>query len=126
MSLLKGCLNYIEVKFRWHELMRYDTLGDYYYVDYENCIRIDISKAVDREEQLQILVHELIEMILVEKREIGFESVDKWDLGHTSNNDPGSMKKCPYRKEHLFAMKVEKMLRKEMKREVKCLTKRKG
>ena len=57
-----------------------------------------------------VLVHELIELLLCRHRGISWASIDDFDMSHPELDDPGSCKRAPYHKEHVFATKVEKML----------------
>ena len=40
--------------------------------------------------------------------------VDDWDFSHPDAEDPGSLKGCPYRKQHMAAMKISRLAAKLM------------
>ena len=98
--------------------MRYDTVGDY--EDKKDHTRISVSKQkgyAETEDDLKgIALHELVEMWLCQKRGIKFKDIDKWDLQHQGDYEPGEVKGCCYYNEHRFANKIEKMFLKELKK----------
>ena len=57
-----------------------------------------------------VMVHELVEMILTKHRNVSWKAIDKFDMDHPELDDPGCDPRAPYYAEHMFAMRVEKML----------------
>ena len=96
-----------------HKEQRYDTAGDYD----EDSVGwwITVSHLHKWEYEALVVIHELIEMILTKRRGIKWDKITKFDMTDGKDSeDPGTMKSAPYHKEHMFAMKIEKMLCKEL------------
>ena len=118
-----------------HKNQRYDTCGDYYkqYIPDYNLGKIvqiqrfvpiqrfDISKT-SADYEFLVLIHEMIEWYLTEKRGIKESKITEFDRmfekermdGKWTDEEPGDDKRSPYRKEHKFATKIEKMVAKEL------------
>ena len=96
-----------------HKSQRYDTAGDYWITKRGNWqIRISEMKP---DYEFMVLIHELIEFYLTQKRGISEESITYFDTGEgAESDDPGTMKNAPYHKEHMFSTKIEKLLCKEL------------
>jgi hypothetical protein len=96
-----------------HNKQRYDTVGDYWK---EGGEQVRVSKwKIDYE--FLIMMHELTEWYLTQKRGIKEKDIYKFDVWFNKEDlvgEPGDHKNAPYRKEHHFATKVEKMLAKEL------------
>jgi hypothetical protein len=97
-----------------HKRQRYDTAGDYIYR--KNKWELYISAMKDSDYEFMVLIHELLEMYLAHKRHIPERKITAFDLANINHPDPGRIKKAPYHREHMFAMKVERMLCKELER----------
>ncbi len=95
---------------------RYSTAGDWLIKDNGN-IDIKVSKMTKADYEFMIAVHELIEAYLCVKRGITEQEVTAFDVSDygLSLDDPGKDRLAPYRKEHMFALKVEKLLARELK-----------
>lgn len=64
-----------------------------------------------------LALHELVEMILTQNRGITERIVTAWDKHVTKvdpDAEPGEVLGCPYRLEHRFAEKIERMVAREM------------
>ena len=97
-----------------HKDQRYETCGDYY-KDGKAWIFSISQTNIDYE--FLILMHELTEWYLTQKRGIKEKDITKFDLWHLEENldgEPGNHKDAPYRKEHQFATKIEKLICKEL------------
>jgi hypothetical protein len=46
---------------------------------------------------------------LCQKAGITAKMVDDWDFSHPDAEDPGSLPGCPYRKQHMAAMKISRL-----------------
>ena len=101
---------------------RYVTLGDYFFKD--GVRNFWITKTGSDEMDDLIFVHEFVEEILTRHRGIKEEDILKFDLwveteiekgNYPDDGEPGSHPKSIYRKEHLFAEKIERMVAKELK-----------
>jgi len=95
-----------------HRMQRYDTLGDWYMISGVQHFAVSRSTA---DEEFQILIHEMVEWYFCQRDGISQEEVDKWDMDHPDLDDPGSHPDCPYYKQHLFAMEIERRIREEDK-----------
>jgi len=104
-----------------HKSQRYPTVGDYFFK--KGIEQIKVSK-INAKEEFLIAIHELTEWFLTEQRGIKEKDISKFDKKfeqerkkglHSNSAEPGFDKRAPYRKEHVFATKVEKMLAKELK-----------
>ena len=95
-----------------------DNAGDYYIEN--GTLHIRILKNTTRKYkrnclyEFLILVHEVIEALLVIARNIPIRKIDEFDIRYKGDGEPGDHKDAPYRKEHKFATKVEKMMAKEL------------
>lgn len=103
----------IEIRTAPHETQRYNTAGDYFIAP-GGVTFFRISDMGNPDYNFMIAVHELVEAYLCNKRGIPFSAIDKFDIDHPELDDPGSSKKAPYHTEHMFALKIEKMIAKEM------------
>jgi hypothetical protein len=111
----------IEIKTIPMKQQRYPTVGDYWDRGKKWIFRI--SRMKDWRYELLVAVHELVEKSLVKQRGIAVAAIDDFDkrferereLGmHTDDEEPGFDPYSPYLREHAFAMKVERMLAKEL------------
>jgi hypothetical protein len=103
------------------EKQRYPTCGDYW-IKGSN-VNFRVSDLKDMGMELLVLIHELVEWTLVNRRGISIDSIDDFDIQfekdrvagkHTDDEEPGDDKKAPYFKEHQIATKVEKLMAKEL------------
>ena len=100
---------------------RYRTLGDYFI---KKGIRyFKITKTKNNLFDDLIFVHEFCEEILTRNKGIKEKEITKHDLWiedeiaegrYPDDAEPGEHPKSPYRREHLLAMRIEKMLAKEL------------
>jgi len=97
-----------------HKEQRYNTQGDWWFDGTPLQIRADLELSED--EQWCTLVHELVEAVLCKYRfgDDATKIVDKWDKSHKKSKDPGSLKGCPYKREHEVASIIENILRLEL------------
>jgi len=111
----------INIKFVDDDKQRYDTSGDYYFTN--NQLNIIISKEIVRRRgklvrnrlvEFLILIHEMVEVLLVVARNISIDEIDEFDMIYKGDGEPGDEPDAPYRKEHQFATKIEKMMAKEL------------
>jgi hypothetical protein len=101
--------------------MRYLTTGDYYKTKRE--WKIVAADTGNSDYNFLILIHELIELYLTQKRGIAEPKIKKFDewferqktKGRFKNIlSPGRHPKAPYKREHMFAAKIEDLIRKEL------------
>jgi hypothetical protein len=97
-----------------HSDQRYNTVGDYFQA--EDALVINVSQLADRREMLLIAIHELVEWALCDVAGISNEAIDAFDLQYpeSADQEPGDSISAPYRRQHLIASGVEKILAAEM------------
>lgn len=94
---------------------RYETCGDYW-IDKKGILQVRVSKW-ETDYEFLVMMHELTEFYLTQKRGISEKSISKFDIWFNKEGlpgEPGDHKDAPYRKEHHFAEKIEKLLAKEL------------
>lgn len=96
-----------------HDQQRYETIGDWLYPD-KNELLITVSKMDDWRYEVLVAVHELVEAVLCQDRDITQEEVDEFDLVHKNEEEPGDNPEAPYHAEHVFAGNVERLLAHEL------------
>ena len=101
--------------------MRYPTTGDYYKT--KSGWTIVGADLKNHDYNFLTLIHEFVELYLTQKRGISEPTIKKFDEWFEKEKDKGRFKKilgpgwhpnAPYRREHLVAAKVEKLLAKEL------------
>ena len=102
--------------------MRYPTTGDYYQT--KDGWEIVVAGNGNRDYDFLTLVHELIELYLTDRKGIREPDIMKFDVWFKKQKykglfkkypEPGVHPKAPYRREHALAMKIEKMIARELK-----------
>ncbi len=105
-----------------HKNHRYPTVGDWIpFLDGKDCIRLDVrvSKMNNADYEFMVAVHELIEAYLCLREGITDAEVSDFDIKfeqdrevgkHSSTAEPGNHPKAPYRRQHKFATKIEKLI----------------
>jgi len=113
----------IEIKTIPHSEHRYPTVGDWWW-DHDGTLQIRVSKMGNWKYEVLVALHELIEVLLCKDRGIKPKDVDNFDMQyerereqglHGPDEEPGWDKKAPYRKEHAFAEKIERMFARQLK-----------
>lgn len=98
-----------------HEKQRYDTCGDWQYIEPDNLL-ILVSEMGDWKKEACVAVHELIEALECKNKGITEELVDQFDIDYEANRRPndcseaGDADGAPYREQHFFATSVERLL----------------
>lgn len=96
-----------------HSMQRYDTVGDWVFST-QGDLYLIVSHLYDRDYENLVALHEMIEALLCQARGITGDMVDTWDLSHPGHPDPGSIPGCPYYREHMFAICVERLMAAEL------------
>lgn len=98
-----------------HNWQAYPTVGNWNFGTNGELLVL-VSDLHNPDYHFLIGMHEAIEAWLCRNRGISESSVTKFDCSKygLKLDDPGSDKKAPYHKEHMFALKIEKMLSKEI------------
>jgi Mn-dependent DtxR family transcriptional regulator len=98
-----------------HNRQHYETVGDYWR-DKNGTLQFRVSQFGNEYEQLAVILHELIEAFLCQKRGIKWKRIDKFDKKYEKNrkegdlSEPGNDPKAPYYREHRFAENLERQL----------------
>jgi hypothetical protein len=96
---------------------RYETLGDYYFK--KGILEFKITDTGNPLYNKLILIHELVEQTLTEALGIKEEQILRHDLQFEKllkdgkvgfDDEPGDHKNSPYRKEHVIAEVVERLM----------------
>lgn len=94
-----------------HKKQRYNTAGDYFRKRGEIHIRVSKMHA---DHEFLVLLHELVEWYLTEKKGVTIEEIDKFDLAfeksRKGDEEPGDDPKSPYYAEHQIATEIEREL----------------
>ena len=106
-----------------HKLQNYETCGNYTLkkdiTTGEKFWNIEVSKT-NADMEFLILIHEIVELYLTQRSGIREKDITKFDIEFEKNrkpgntDEPGDDKNAPYRKEHKFATKIERMVAKEL------------
>ena len=106
----------IVIDFIPHEHHRYDTLGDWYYVEQPDGTQLQIMVTHTPGKPLYeqaIAVHELVEALLCNADGVSQATVDGWDMATSAGEEPGEEPGCPYRDQHATATTIEKIFLRE-------------
>ncbi len=106
-----------------HHFQEYDTVGNYWRDLDEaggECLQIRVSRMGDRRYEFLVALHELIEAFLCDWRRIPFSQITRFDIEYESKRrkgepiEPGDSIQAPYRREHQFAERVERLVAREL------------
>lgn len=112
----------IEIKTIPHTEQRYSTCGDWI-LQGGRLKKILVSDMGNEDYAFLVGIHEAIEAWLCTKRGITQKQVDEFDVLfewqrdqglHSATEEPGNSSNAPYRKEHQFATKIERLLAKQL------------
>ena len=102
--------------------VKYETVGDWKFDEWNN-LMVKVSELGDWRYNLLVGLHETIEAYLCKLRGIPEQSITEFDMVfelereaglHTETEECGDSPDAPYRTEHQFATKIEKMLADEL------------
>lgn len=108
----------IRIKSIPHNSQQYETVGDYW-TNRDGSIEIRVSQLPLSDYELLIALHELIEYWLV-KNQISEDSINQFDKQFEASRQPGNEDEpgddpnATYRKQHLLATGVEKIIAAEL------------
>lgn len=94
------------------QVMRYDTLGDWMHRG--GVFTISTDDALPKDHQFLVALHELVEAYLCIRNGITQQEVDAFDFNFKGEGEPGDDPACPYRREHQFAMNIERLVAHEL------------
>jgi hypothetical protein len=103
-----------------HKDQVYPTVGDWRR-DADGTLRIRVSEEVGEDSAFLVALHEMVESKLCEKQGITCEQVDQFDKDFEKNrkegdfSEPGDSPEAPYRRQHIFADVLEKVIANEMR-----------
>lgn len=101
---------------------RYPTVGDYWR-DKDGTLQIRVSEMGNKEYESLVVLHELIEIILTEHKGIKEPDIMAFDVQfekereeglHSEDDEPGEDPRAPYRKEHVLAEALERVVANEL------------
>lgn len=104
-----------------HANHRYETCGDYWEGD--DIINFRVSDMKNPDYEFLVILHELIEYWLIQKKGIRIKDIDDFDIKfeeeralglHSVDEEPGDSCNAPYREEHQFATIIEKEVARAM------------
>jgi hypothetical protein len=98
----------IQIETKPPKEMRYRTVGDWFFT--AQGLTIQVADTGNWKYNILVAIHELIEVILCRDAGVTEKQVDKFDLAHQDDEDPGTHPKAPYGVQHLTAMGVEMIL----------------
>lgn len=102
-----------------HASQPYPTCGDWRR-DEDGTLRIKVSEEIGDDSAILVALHELVEVVLCEKRGITAEAVDKFDKAYEKtrpegdDSEPGDSPDAPYQMEHFFATNIERLMAQQM------------
>ena len=105
-----------------HDQHRYPTCGDWW-LDDKGDLQIRVSDMGNQDYEALVALHELVEVLLCNKRGITTEQVDKFDKTYEKKRkaglksyqgEPGDHPYAPYKKEHFFATNIEALMSAEL------------
>lgn len=105
-----------------HKNQAYPTVGNWTFIrpGMEGELLIEVSDMNDWRYQFLVGLHEAVEAMLCDQRGLDERAITNFDIDFELNrkkgnkDEPGDSPKAPYRKEHKFATKIEKMVAKEL------------
>lgn len=113
----------IQIKTIPHHFQEYDTVGNYWR-DVNDCgaeaLEIRVSRMRDRRHEFLVALHELVEAFLCDWRRIPFAKITRFDIEYErerrrgESTEPGASARAPYRREHQFAERVERIVAREL------------
>lgn len=105
----------IVIKVIPYKEQRYPTCGDWWR-DENNNIQIRVNDMGDIRKESMVAIHELVEMLLCEQRDITEKDVSDFDKQYEANrkegddSEPGDNINAPYKKEHRFSENIERQI----------------
>ena len=107
-------MNEMCIKFIPPSEQRYATAGDYFFLGDVLQVRVSIMK--DWRHMACTLIHELVELFIVQYQGVSFKTIDRWDMAFERRRKPGNVDEpgddpnAPYRVAHCAASGVERIV----------------
>lgn len=98
----------MDIQLKTVNSQRYDTYGDYFKKGDKDIITV-IDSGIDIYNKL-VAIHELIELVCTEYHGIKEEDITKFDIEHSDEEEPGEHPDSPYRKDHMLAELIERLI----------------
>jgi hypothetical protein len=95
-----------------HKNQRYDTVGDWQFID--DILVVRVSDLGDWRMEYLVADHEVREALLCRHRGITEKQVDEFDFAWKGEGELGDDLLCPCRKEHFFATSIERLTAAEL------------
>lgn len=105
-----------------HTEQKYETIGDYWR-DEDGTLNIVVSELGDSLMETLVGIHELIEVLAMERDCVPLISSNEFDIvfekeriegKHGQDDEPGDDPRCPYRRQHRFAENIERQVAYEL------------
>jgi hypothetical protein len=112
----------IRIKTIPHHFQEYDTVGNYWrdMSAGEEVLEIRVSRISDRRYEFLVALHELIEAFVCDWRRIPYSKITRFDIHYGTARrrgepvEPGESARAPYRREHRFAERIERIVAREL------------
>jgi hypothetical protein len=98
----------MDIRLKTVEYTRYPTIGDYYKEDGQDKITV-LSTGIDTYDRL-VAIHELVEQTCTQYLGITEEEITNFDLIHLDADEPGELFNSPYKREHILAETIERLI----------------
>jgi hypothetical protein len=112
-------LNHTEIDIIPYRAMRYPTAGDYFEAGFNTFFKV--AEMGDARMEFCISIHEQVEQFLCKLRGISEpDTIKPFDEEFERNRKPGDVSEpghafdCPYRREHIFAEQIERLISEEI------------
>ena len=112
----------MHIKIIPNQKQRYPTVGDYWR-DKNGVDQFRVSDMKNKDYEFLVLIHEMVENHLCQKRGIKEQDITDFDLWFERaremglifiDDEPGCHPNAPYFREHMFAMMIERLVAKEL------------
>lgn len=111
----------ITIKTIPHDQHRYPTAGDYW-LNPDGSLEIRVSDSGNWKYDALVAVHELVEVLQTESAGIKEPDIMAFDklfekeceAGQNGDDEPGDDPRAPYRKQHVFAECIERLVAQEL------------
>jgi len=88
---------------------RYGTVGDWIFANNGDLL-VTTTRCGNKDTELLVAVHELVEAYLCRRDGIDEEVVSAWDIAHPDAEEPAEVEGSPYFNHHACAIEVEKVI----------------
>lgn len=103
-----------------HHHQTYETVGWWGFGKRSGNLQVFVSDMGNEDYEFLVALHELVEAWLCRKRGISDEEITAFDIDFENTrmpgntDEPGDHENAPYKREHLFATGIEKLMAAEL------------